>query len=194
MEQMYLIFDTETAGLPRRGQIPYISVRSWPRLVQIAWVVCDDSQTILEKKSTLVKPEGFTIGQTSAQVHGITTERAKKEGADLYSVLLDFSRAIARSTVAVAHNITFDKHVIEAECIRCGLDLPFRWTHNVCTMESSRKVCGIKRNGRYKWPTLAELHMALFGADYKGHHNAEHDVAACARCFFELRRRGILKV
>lgn len=194
MEQMYLIFDTETAGLPRRGQVPYISVRSWPRLVQIAWVVCDDSQTVLEKKSTLVKPEGFTIGQTSTQVHGITTERAKKEGADLCSVLLDFSRAAARSTVAVAHNITFDKHVIVAECIRSGLDLPFRRTHNVCTMESSRKVCGIKRNGRYKWPTLVELHMTLFGADYKGHHDAEHDVAACARCFFELRRRGILKV
>lgn len=194
MEQTYLIFDTETAGLPRRGGSSHISVHSWPRLVQIAWIICDDSQAILEKRSTLIRPNGFMIGRTSTQIHGITTEQAKKEGADLYSVLIDFSRAVARSTVVVAHNIAFDKHVVEAECIRSGLELPFRGAHSICTMKSSKKICGIKRNGRYKWPTLTELHMTLFDANYERHHNAEYDAVACARCFFELRRRGILKV
>ncbi len=194
MEQVYLIFDTETAGLPWRGQVSSIRASLWPRLVQIAWIVCDDDQTILDEKSTLIRPEGFTIGPASTQVHGITTERAKQEGADLYSVLLDFSRAVAYSTVMVAHNIVFDKHVIEAECTRSGLSLPFGQVHDVCTMKSSTKMCGIKRNGRYKWPTLAELHITLFGADYEGHHRAENDVAACARCFFELRRRGVVKM
>lgn len=194
MARRYLIFDTETTGLPRKNSSLCNNVRSWPRLVQIAWIVCDNDRTILERECTLVKPDGFTIGPASTQIHGITNERAVREGKDIRSVLLDFSRAATFSTVAVAHNISFDMHVIESECIRNGLDLPFRRTQNVCTMESSGLVYGSKRGGRCKWLTLAELHEVLFGIDYEGHHDAGHDVTACAQCFFEMCSRGILKV
>ena len=30
----YLIFDTETAGLPRNYGAPYTDVENWPRMVQ----------------------------------------------------------------------------------------------------------------------------------------------------------------
>ncbi len=42
----------------------------------------------------------------------------------------------------------------------------------------------------FKWPKLEELHVFLFGKGYDGTHDAALDVEACARCFFELRKRG----
>jgi len=44
----------------------------------------------------------------------------------------------------------------------------------------------------YKWPTLNELHLQLFQEEFTGSHNAGADVEACARCYFELKRRGII--
>ncbi len=39
---MYLIFDTETTGLPRRWDAPLTDSDNWPRAVQIAWQLHDE--------------------------------------------------------------------------------------------------------------------------------------------------------
>ena len=36
---MYLIFDTETTGLPKNWNAPVSDIDNWPRCVQIAWQV-----------------------------------------------------------------------------------------------------------------------------------------------------------
>ena len=41
-------------------------------------------------------------------------------------------------------------------------------------------------------PTLEELHISLFGAAFQSAHNALADARACAKCYFELRRRGVI--
>ena len=38
---MYLIFDTETTGLPKRWKAPITDSDNWPRCVQIAWQLHD---------------------------------------------------------------------------------------------------------------------------------------------------------
>jgi hypothetical protein len=43
-----------------------------------------------------------------------------------------------------------------------------------------------------QWPPLNELHLQLFQEEFAGSHNAGADVEACAKCYFELRRRGII--
>jgi len=49
------------------------------------------------------------------------------------------------------------------------------------------------KSGRgYKWPTLNELHLQLFQEEFTDSHNVDVDVEACARCYFELRKRGII--
>ncbi len=48
------------------------------------------------------------------------------------------------------------------------------------------------KGGKYKWPTLAELYDKLFGEGFDEAHNAAADVAATARCFFELLRLGVI--
>jgi len=58
---MYLIFDTETTGLPKRWDAPISDVDNWPRAVQIAWQLHDDMGAVIEHQDYLIKPEGFNI-------------------------------------------------------------------------------------------------------------------------------------
>ena len=46
---MYLFFDTETTGLPKRWNAPVTDLENWPRLVQLAWIMYDDRGNMLEK-------------------------------------------------------------------------------------------------------------------------------------------------
>jgi DNA polymerase III epsilon subunit-like protein len=94
----------------------------------------------------------------------------------------------------VAHNLPFDENVIGAEFLRKGLDIPFLGMRKICTMKGTTAYCRLAGPYGYKWPTLAELHWVLFGETLKEIHNAEADVTACARCFFGLKRRRVLKV
>ncbi|PJB57251.1 MAG: 3'-5' exonuclease, partial [Bacteroidetes bacterium CG_4_9_14_3_um_filter_41_19] len=34
---MFLIFDTETTGLPQRYDAPLTDFDNWPRMIQLAW-------------------------------------------------------------------------------------------------------------------------------------------------------------
>ena len=47
---MYLIFDTETTGLPRDFKAPITDTDNWPRCVQIAWQLHDGMGNLIESK------------------------------------------------------------------------------------------------------------------------------------------------
>ena len=64
----------------------------------------------------------------------------------------------------------------------------------VCTMKSSTDFCRIPGSYGLKWPTLTELHLALFNTVFDETHNALKDVEACAKCFFQLKKKGIVDV
>ena len=55
---MYLIFDTETTGLPRNYNAPISDSENWPRAVQIAWQLHNEKGALLEHKDFLIIPEG----------------------------------------------------------------------------------------------------------------------------------------
>jgi hypothetical protein len=48
------------------------------------------------------------------------------------------------------------------------------------------------KNGAYKWPKLGELHRKLFRTELSEAHDAGVDVTATMKCFFELKRMGII--
>ena len=56
---MYLIFDTETTGLPRNWNAPITDTDNWPRCIQIAWQLHDELGNLIEHQDYLVKPETF---------------------------------------------------------------------------------------------------------------------------------------
>lgn len=190
----YLFFDTETTGLPRSWNAPVTALDNWPRLVQLAYMAYDRDGNLLVARDCLVKPQGFTIPEEAARVHGITTERALKEGQDLAVVLRDFKELLDQALCLVAHNMSFDEKIMGAEFLRCGMpDIPASKC-KVCTMHGTTEYCAIPGPRGYKWPRLAELHQKLFMADFEGAHNAASDVAATAKCFWELKRLGIIKL
>ena len=78
---MYLIFDTETTGLPQNWKAPLTDFDNWPRMVQIAWQMHDEKGSLIDVKNFIVKPEGYDIPYNAEQIHGISTERAQKQGS-----------------------------------------------------------------------------------------------------------------
>lgn len=193
---MFLFFDTETTGLPKDWNTPVDQVDNWPRLVQLAWIVYDLEERKIKEQEYIIKPEGFLIPPQSSNVHGITTEKALKEGNNLHDVLVEFAGAIENADFLIAHNMNFDEKIVGAEFLRGGILNHLFDKERICTMLSSINFCKIPSNSGegYKWPKLSELHTILFGKDFQDAHDAFVDTSACARCFFELRKRKIINI
>jgi len=193
---MYLVIDCETTGLPKDRNAPIRDVDNWPRVIQLAWALYDETQTVIEKTACLIKPEGFIIPDDVQRIHHISTEQALSEGKDIAEVLRTLALAAAKAKVIVAHSLDFDVSVISAEYLRSGLETPFGGKKQICTMTTRRIVefCEIAGKRGFKWPKLSELHRKLFGSDFEEAHDAGADAAACARCFFALKDRGVITV
>jgi len=191
---MFLIFDTETTGLPKSYKAPLSDSANWPRVVQLAWQLHDASGAVVEHYEYLVKPEGFTIPFESERIHGISTALAEKEGIALHELLDLFETALEKASFVVGQNIDFDINIMGAELYRADrptAQLTDKPVLDTCT-ETTAQICQLPggRGGRFKLPTLTELHQHLFGAGFDEAHNASADVEATARCFFELVRLG----
>lgn len=189
---MYIIFDTETTGLPKRYDAPVTDTANWPRCIQIAWQLHDDMGRLIEHQDYLVKPEGFNIPYDAERIHGISTELAQDEGASLREVLEKFNIALSKAKFIVGQNVGFDVNIMGCEFYRMGMDSPMNpmLVLDTCT-EKTASILQLPggRGGKFKLPTLTELHQYLFNVPFSEAHNATADVEATTRCFFELIRR-----
>jgi len=188
---MYLFFDTETTGVPVNYNSPASDLDNWPRLVQLAFVVTDDEGKIIRKRDYIIKPEGFEIPKGASDIHGITTEIAQEKGLILEDVMYLFLLAVKKCECVIAHNISFDEKIMDAEFIRCKFPEIICNKERICTMKSTIDFCAIPNAMGFKWPKLQELHEKLFGCQFEEAHNALADVEATVKCFFELKNRGI---
>lgn len=190
---MYLFFDTETTGLPRNWKAPLSDLSNWPRLVQLAYILYDATGKLLQTKNVIIKPEGFTIPEASSRIHGITTEKAEAEGYRLQSVLDQFYSLVHHSECLIAHNMSFDEKIVGAEFLRSGMINPVAGKRKICTMLSTTEYCGLQGPFGYKWPKLSELHYKLFNTHFDEAHNAAVDIAITAKCFWELKSKGLIR-
>ncbi|MDD2904376.1 MAG: 3'-5' exonuclease [Syntrophales bacterium] len=189
---MYLFFDTETTGIPKNYQAPLSNLSNWPRLVQLAWILTDKTGAEHKSSEYIIKPHKFSIPHDAARIHGITTDIARQVGLNLKQVLDEIIIDISKAVVLIAHNMQFDERIVGAEFLRLGYQNYFENKNKKCTMQSSTNLCRIPGPYGYKWPKLQELHQKLFKKQYDNAHRALDDVRACAKCYFELRRRGIM--
>lgn len=188
---MYLIFDTETTGLPRNFNAPITDLDNWPRVVQLAWQLHDEAGELVSQQDFIIQPDGFNIPFESERVHGISTELARAVGEPLTTVLERFRKDLAKANFMVGHNLKFDINVLGCEFVRLGQDTPLtKPVLDTCT-ERSALLCQIPggRGGKFKLPTLTELHEYLFGEAFNEAHNATSDVESTTRCFLELLRK-----
>jgi DNA polymerase-3 subunit alpha len=191
---MYLIFDTETTGLPRNWSAPITDTDNWPRCIQIAWQLHDELGNLIEHQDYLVRPDGFNIPFDAERIHGISTELAQEQGADLAAVLEKFNIALSKSKFIVGQNVGFDVNIMGCEFHRMGIASPMSSMPvlDTCTeiTASLLKLPG-GRGGKFKLPTLTELHQFLFDKPFSEAHNATADVEATTRCFLELVNRQV---
>ncbi len=191
---MFLIFDTETTGLPLNWNAPLDDFDNWPRLIQLAWQIHDQYGDLVEVKNYLVKPDGFIIPRGSEKIHGISTERALNEGHPIEFVLNEFNLALEKCQTISGHNIEFDNSIVGSEMLRFNIATSLFEKNAVDTKLVSTNYCALPggRGGNFKWPTLEELYIKLFSEKFDAAHNASADVQATARCFFELIRLKLI--
>jgi DNA polymerase III epsilon subunit-like protein len=195
-----IIFDTETTGLPKDWKAPVSQVNNWPRVIQLGMAVYIVDQfenpQFVEEAKFLIKPDGWTIPNEKFWIeNGFSQERNEKEGVKITEALEYFVSWVNDCDYLVAHNMSFDQNVIGAEMLRYGVKAE-KSIKKICTKISGTDWCAIPQaNGTgIKWPTLSELHKSLFGTDFEGAHDALKDVQATANCFWDMVKRGIIKL
>jgi DNA polymerase III epsilon subunit-like protein len=180
---MILVFDTETTGLPIRNADPKDS-QKWTncRLVQLGWELYTDNGILIQQNCYTVKPVGFTIPDSAAKIHGITTEIALETGIEVNQALTEFLNVLACTDVLVAHNIEFDYKLIMAEVYREFKVVPEK-------LLQVKQFCTMKHNTKpgQKWPRLGDLYQTLFNREAADCHQADKDVRYCAEIYFKTR-------
>lgn len=196
-----LFIDTETTGLPLNNNLPYTNLKNWPYLVQVALIIEDDNYGILAKRNIILKPNGYTIPESATKIHGISNERAVKNGEDRDKVISFLDLALYKSDIIIGHNVSFDLNVIKSEIIRTkGIEnaLFKKKKHIVIdTMKMGRNICKIPNLSFHtrlslpnKYPKLDELYYKLFNKHFNNQHDAMADVQAAYDCYYELKRKS----
>ncbi|WP_430295661.1 3'-5' exonuclease [Sinomonas sp. B1-1] len=107
-------FDLETTGRNSRAA----------RIVTASIVVLGPDGAIQAEHEWLADP-GVDIPAEAAQVHGITTEKARAEGRPAAAVVAEVAQTLQAlfdaGTPVVAFNAAYDFTVMAAECARHGL-------------------------------------------------------------------------
>ena len=192
---MYLFFDTETTGLPDFNYPDRLDYQ--PHIVQLAALLTDGDGREHGFFKTLIRPDGWEIPAAAAAVHGISTGDCAAFGVSIHLAMVLFTKLSANARVIVAHNIRFDAFVTKVEMRRLGKSEFAVGQDQFCTMEAASPIVNLPPTDRMlaaginkpKSPRLEECVRFFFDEDLEGAHDAMADVRACARVFFELRRR-----
>ena len=193
--QKYLFFDTETTGIPKDYKAPCTNTDNWPRLIQLGWLLTDAEGRILSEGNHIVRPDGFEIPKAASDVHGITTDFALENGKPLLDVIFAFGADLNQAECVIGHNLDYDLHIVGAEYVRLGYDSRIMFARpTLCTMHATIQYCNIPGRFGPKWPKLMELYTKLFGQEFDGAHDAMADIVATKECFFELIRRGVVRL
>lgn len=185
-----LAYDTETTGLPSWKE-PSESDNQ-PHLVQLAALVADtDTRQVIASIDLIVKPDGWTIPDEVAEIHGITTEYALEHGVPESEVYRTFM-SLWNGRHRIAHNRTFDQRILRIAGHRFGTEAELEaWAekdNHDCTMIMSRPICQIPNVGKagIKAPNLAEAYKHFTGKDLVNAHTAMADTKACLDVYFGL--------
>ena len=153
-----------------------------------------------ENENENIKVISVLIPTESTNIHGITNEIAEENGINIRDAILRFAYFLDEADVIVAHNLNFDKRILEKEFERMGYPNCFnrpKGAHIVYdTMKEGKVMCNLVRitkrgYGFIKYPKLTELYNYLFKVktncvEYTNAHNAIFDVIMTLRCYLKM--------
>lgn len=186
----YLLFDTETTGLPRKRNAEPEDLANWPYIVEIAWYLIDEEGLLVDGCHYIVK-QNVSIPLAATEIHHISTQKMLTEGVDAQRVYSEFVESAEKAEYIIAHNLAFDMPIIECELLRNGFDKILFSKKQFCTMIGGRDFCTVyDRSGRIKNPKLSELFGDLYFDNpyltFEGTHNALADTNMLYRCFMKM--------
>lgn len=206
----FLVFDTETTGLPQTKFISPSTLHQWPHIVQFSYIIYDSSlNDIVESKDYIVKlPQSISISDDSTKIHGITNEISATKGVPINEILNEFFYFLRGVDKLIGHNIEFDVNMIKVALLRLinsdsltkeqlkiyKYDFHYltNYKHISCTLKESIQFCNIQLIDKYgkpylKYPKLVELHEKLFKNSPTNLHNSFNDILVTLRCFMKLK-------
>jgi DNA polymerase III epsilon subunit-like protein len=182
-----VVFDTETTGLTKNRTVrldkqPEV-IEFYARLVDL-----DAGPEPLQELYTLIRPSveypmsAYTIRETKTKISNDELKDAPVFG-EVADAIHDF--ICDGSPGNLAHNLSFDRDMIEIELERLGRKIVWPLV-GICTVEQTIHLRGRRMN-------QTALHQYLFeGKDFPGAHRARNDVEALTNIAVELHRRGVI--
>lgn len=213
-ENLVLVFDTETSGLwPRNTDITQKNA-SYPYIVQLSFIIFDFKEnTVVKSYNTYIKDlKNVDFNGDAFRVTGITKEQCDN-GVSIVEAINEFHKYYLQVKHVVAHNLNFDKKMIQLEVIRNfeamnmkSINDPwilFNDTFNDlwgiqqhCTMEKGKHICNIMIKGKYgdfkKNPKLIELYQKLFNETPTNLHDSIVDCMVCLKCYAKVNHDKII--
>lgn len=183
---MIIVLDTETAGF--KGPIMQLAYSAYQEF---------SNRHIFDYNALIRHDNEYEVHEDAFKIHGLTHGQCQAKGADAVQSLRDLVSTLKDAKTIVGHKLQFDLAMISKDCFYYGIKFDYTMTDPrfVCTMAKTKGLCNLKDiKGRPKFPSLTELHYRLFGETFEGAHDALADVKATAKCFFELKRLGIVHV
>lgn len=184
--RLSVFFDVETTGLPVFSEPSSSAIQ--PHIVQLAALLVDlDSRTTISSMDVIIRPDGWTIPDDVAAIHGITTEHATEVGVAAKDAISMFLQLAAGRSI-IGHNVQFDSRLMRIALFRHYTEdaaETFKASHEtVCTMKMAQKIMGVS-----KWPKLSEAYLFFTANELVGAHSAMVDVHACRDIYFAMMDR-----
>lgn len=181
----YFIIDLETTGLPlTKGYnkyYPYTEHKYYinSRIVEIAWIILDESFKEISQKHYIVNPDGFII--PNSDFHKVTQSIAEIEGVTFKEILNDLSSDIRICNIFLSYNVGFDLNILQNEISR----------HSSATdvntfIDSMKKTCimeEVKKHFSLSSCKLIHAYELIFGKKFDDSHSALPDVIAAKDVF-----------
>lgn len=191
-DRIFLFFDCETTGIVDRKK--KLDDPSQPRIVQLAAVLCGEDGVVTDELNLIAKPDGWTVPEVCANIHGLTTEICEEKGVPMLDILTRFNAMKAKCTDRVAYNISFDKTMLLREEQAYGIPHDEEAKTSLCVMKMAEPLCKIPATakqkewnmGPFKAPKLIEAYRHFFKEDFDRAHDAMNDVMACKKIFFHI--------
>lgn len=191
---MYLIFDTETTGLPvfnktgfhRFPSYKYLNKYNTSRVVSISWIIANEKREKVKHVYHIIRPLDFVIDNKSkaVEIHGITAEIANEKGISWHTMYDEFVSDLSQCDTIVAHNLQFDLSVMLSEMHRYNKDFGISTILNktrLCTMKMGQKAMM-----QTKLPKLSALYEYLYNEPMENAHNASYDTLYCYKCLAKM--------
>lgn len=185
------VFDTETSGLPYKERGSNYDYRNLDhfnssRLLSISWLLLNDVNEIVEKKTYYIKPDNFEISEASINIHGLSKEFLNENGITIHEVLLNLNGLFTKYNInlLIAHNIIFDINILKSELYRYQYNITLSKisrTETFCTMLGSQVRMNV-----YKWPKLSEAYTYFYNEEITNAHDAEYDTLHCYKIYLKL--------